>query len=413
MRTMTPLTLLLLTGCPKPPTPVKVDPAKVVALSLVTPDGRMTFCPHGEGVQIAAQATLDDGKIVQTRAAGEGVAGRLEVSAFEWTTSWGQVDADARLALPYDPIGAIDREVTISARLVDRPDLVAQVTLAPQFGCGGLAGGYGIGGSTGSWGDGGQNGQPGQAGQEGDDERDGQDGDDGGHGGDAGDAGDGSDGGPGPYVEAMLTQVETERHGPLVALAIPQTGELYLIDPDGEPFWIVAIGGRGGDGGSGGAGGRGGDGGKGGDGGDGVHQDDGTTSQGGDGGRGGSGGDGGNGGNGGRGGEGGDGGELRVIVDPRWPELGERVGLSTSAGEGGSGGNAGYGGSGGNAGSGGYGGSGGGSTGSSGSSGNSGTEGSGGPGGRAGRDGAPPRVQVGDVTAAFRALETAGIWTAK
>ncbi len=404
------VTAFSFTGCPRPPKPVRVDPAKVTALSLLTRSGQLTYCPHGDAPQIAAQATLDDGKIVQTRAAGEGVSGRLEVAAFEWTTTWGQIDDDARLRLPYDPIGAIDRDVKISARLVDRPDLVAELTLAPDYGCGGTAGGYGSTGYTGEQGAYGYNGDAGAAGQRGDDERDGDDGGDGGNGTDGGDAGDGGDGGPGPEIEAMLTMVDTERHGPLVAIAIPATGELYLHDPDGEPFWVVAMGGSGGSGGQGGTGGAGGQGGKGGDGGDGVHQEDGSTSQGGNGGRGGNGGDGGNGGQGGRGGDGGEGGILRVIVDARWPELAERIGMSTAAGDGGAGGYGGYGGSAGSPGSGGYGGSGGGSTGPAGNSGQSGVQGASGPGGRAGRDGAGADVRVGDVSGVFKELEAAGIW---
>jgi hypothetical protein len=354
---------------------------------------------------IGAQVTMDDGKVVESWTPGTGVGGRLEVRAFEWTTSWGMVDAEARLQLPYDPIAALDRDVTVSARLVDRPDLVASITLAPTFGCGGVAGGVGDSGSSGwsgSSGSSGSSGPTGASGSDGDEDDDPTDGGDGGHGDHGGDGGHGSDagdGGPGPDVEAAITRIESPRHGPLIAVVIGQGR--YLIDPDGQPFAIVAEGGPGGSGGAGGSGGTGGSGGAGGDGGDGREREDGSTPNGGRGGYGGDGGDGGNGGDGARGGDGGDGGTLRVLVDARWPELASYLALSTAAGSGGYGGSAGSAGYGGSAGRGGYGGSPNGTDGTAGRDGQAGSDGRSGANGRPGRDGPPAEIIETDVGAYF------------
>src|SRR5687768_12908400 len=104
-----PLGVTVLTGCPKPPQPVRVDPSQVVSMVLLTGDGKTTYCPHGRAPQVGARVTMTDGKSYDTATAGSGIGGRLEISAFEWSTTWGAVDEQAQLRLPYDPIEAIDR----------------------------------------------------------------------------------------------------------------------------------------------------------------------------------------------------------------------------------------------------------------------------------------------------------------
>ncbi len=374
-----------LVACPRPPTPARVDPSKVTQLAVHTGGGVTEYCPHGAAVQLGASVTLVDGKVIETWAPGASVEGRLELDKLEWTTSWGVVDAEGRLRLPDDPIGALDRDVTVQARLVDRPDLVAQLTLAPTFGCGGTIGDVGVAGVSGSWG---PHGEPGRDGEDGDDDDapgDGGDGSDGGAG------GDGGDGGPGPVIEAAVTRLDTERHGALLAVRVVTGGAtgLYLVDPDGAPFSIVALGGAGG---SGGAGGNGGNGGAGGD----------DSSK--DGQRAGNGGRAGDGGRGGRGGDGGDGGEIVLYVDARYPELGRAIGLSTAGGAAGAGGYGGYGGQPGRAGTS--------SNGDPGTAGTAGAQGPDGPDGHLGRDGQPPRVTASDDLARwFTPLVDAGIWT--
>jgi hypothetical protein len=411
--------LPLLVGCPKPPRPAKVDPASVVAITLHTGSGQTSYCPHGGPPHLGARVATTDGKVLETWMPGAGIGGRLEVGAFEWTTSWGGIDGAARLTVPYDPIAALDRDVTVSVRLVDRPDLVATMTLAPSFGCGGVVGDAGAAGASG-WrgadGHAGRDGSPGSAGRDSSEDRDPTDGTDGGDGGDGGHGGDGTDGGdggPGPVVEVAVTQIEHDRHGTLIAVAVvTRSGtSWFLVDPEGARFAAVAEGGAGGSGGSGGAGGRGGHGGAGGDGGDGLRRNDGTTPPGGDGGRGGDGGNGGGGGDGGRGGNGGDGGELHVVVDARWPHLAQAIGLSTRGGAAGYGGSAGSSGGSGDGGRGGYAGSNGGSSGTAGTGGQAGRSGRSGPDGRAGRDGRPPQVRTGDVSAYFPELVEAGLWS--
>jgi hypothetical protein len=411
--------LVALAGCPKPPRPARIDPSQAVHMELLTGGGSTRFCPHGDAPQIGARVTMVDGKVYESWIPGQSIQGRLEIKAFEWTTTWGQVDADAKLQLPYDPIGALDRDVTISARLVDRPDLVAEITLAPDYGCGGWAGQTGQGGAGGAGGYSGSSGASGMSGTDGSDAdqssgaTDGGDGSDGANGSDGTPGGDAGDGGPGPEVEVALTKVTTPRHGDLVAVAVTAGGQrwFYLIDPKGSEFAIVALGGAGGSGGAGGDGGAGGAGGGGGDGGDGITRDDGSSASGGYGGNGGTGGNGGYGSDGGRGGDGGEGGYLTVFVDPRYPEIADWVTLSTRGGSGGMGGRGGYAGSGGSGGYAGTAGSNGGSSGTSGAAGTAGSGGRDGQSGRDGRDGPPPQIQAVDVEAYFPELIAAKLWS--
>src|SRR5689334_22523468 len=95
--------VLSLTACPKPPRPARIDPSKAVAMELLTGGGVTRYCPHGDPPQIGARVTMVDGKQYESWIPGESIQGRLEVTAFEWTTTWGAVDAEAKLRLPYDP----------------------------------------------------------------------------------------------------------------------------------------------------------------------------------------------------------------------------------------------------------------------------------------------------------------------
>ncbi|MCA9673944.1 MAG: hypothetical protein KC464_02800, partial [Myxococcales bacterium] len=211
-------------GCPRPPQPAHVDPSQVTQLEIHAAGGATRYCPQGDALQLGGTVTTSDGKVIESWAPGASIEGRLPMTSFEWTTSWGSVDGDGRLRLPRDPIAALDRDVTIQARLVDRPDLVAELTVAPSYACGGTVGDSGVSGDSGWYG---QDGARGQDGQSGTDDRaptDGQDGGDGGGGGDAG------DGGPGPSIDVALTRIETPRHGTLVAVRV--------VTASGDGFYL-------------------------------------------------------------------------------------------------------------------------------------------------------------------------------
>jgi len=138
-------------------------------------------------------------------------------------------------------------------------------------------------------------------------------------GGAGGAAGPGGGGGPGPRVVAHVTIVRTPKHERVGLLQVSgDVDQLTLFDLATG----ITVSARGGDGGQGG---RGGDGGQGAD----------------------PAGAGGPGGPGGVGGPGGDGGEAVIIIDDRYPELGQIVGVDVSGGAPGNGGDGGYGGDGG------------------------------------------------------------------
>jgi hypothetical protein len=296
--------LVLLTACGGAPPPAgTVDRSQITAMTLVTESGQATYCPHGTPPHLIARLTTASGGELESGAPGER---GIPEDAFTWTASWGSIDR-GRLRLPYDPTGALERDVTVEAVLTDRPDLEATLVLAPDFGCGGVVGGVGDRGRDGERG---QNGPPGFASTPEERGTDGEPGDDGEPG------GRGDNGAP---IEVAITKIESPRHGMLIAVVVmprPEAQTMYLVDPDGAPFVISAGGGEGGHGG------RGGDGGK-------RSQEFRTI--------------GGAGGAGGRGGDGGNGSSMKVYVDPRWPELAGMVQLSTKGGAGGPGGEGGKG----------------------------------------------------------------------
>lgn len=136
-------------------------------------------------------------------------------------------------------------------------------------------------------------------------------------GGTGGMGGPGSTGGPGPDVIAVITIVQTPLYERVGLVHISPTEELTLFDLD-TGLTVTA---RGGQGGSGGSGGRGGEG---------------LKPQG----------SGGPGGVGGPGGPGGPGGRVLLVLDERYPELADVVGIDISGGRPGSRGIGGMGGSG-------------------------------------------------------------------
>jgi hypothetical protein len=386
----------MLAACGAAPSlrPATLDPKTAASIQVGVVGGAARFCPGGAAVQLDVAVATTDGRVLDSWSSGEGRAGRLPFSTFEWTTSWGAVDGDGFVRLPDDPLAAIGRTVAIEVRVAERPDLRGQVTLTPDFGCGGSVGGSGIAGTSGF---GGSSGAPGAGGRA----------DDGSHGAETGQRGGpgdhgshGGDGGPGPAVVAWLGYVETggERLAILRARVHGQV-QTAVFDPAGEPWAVVAFGGQGG------SGGRGGDGGPGGTGGAGRAPTSGSSgsgsgsSEGDPGSDGGDGGDGGQGGDGGDGGDGGPGGGLELTYDAAFPELATLVVTDTRGGAAGDGGYPGGGGQGGSGGTGAR-------------RGRDGQPGAAGRSGSDGREGAPgtaPVVRAGDIRAAFSDLAERGL----
>jgi hypothetical protein len=370
----------LVAACVNPyvPKPATLEPARATAVDLIMVGGARTYCPHGDPLQVKAVVTLDDGSRLETWSSGTSRDGKLPFTELELSSSYGVVDDQGRLQVPADPFAAIDTEVTVTARLVQRPDLVAEVSVAPSFACGGVVA---VAGDRGVSGRSGVDGRAGRTGQSGNSDRAATDGEHGGHG---QDGGDGGHAGPGPELEVALGYVDSERHGRLVLVRVGRA--YFLVDPEGQPFAVAARGGSGGSGGSGGRGGAGGAGGSnnvvgGGDGGDG--------------------GDGGAGGNGGNGGDGGEGGRITVYVDAAHPELRELIRFDTGGGYAGGAGSGGYGGSPGAGGSS--------ADGQRGQTGRSGVSGQSGVAGRAGRDGPPPSFEAVPAARLFAEERRRGI----
>jgi hypothetical protein len=368
------------------PKPAKLEVDKVTAIDLITVGGASSFCPNGGAVQFKVVATLEGGKKLTTPERGESIEGKLEFSAFEWSTDIGAVGESGVLRLPGDPFAVVDRTVKVTARVAGKPKISSEVELTPRFDCGGMAGFSGQSGESGRSGAAGRQGRRGESGNSSKQATDGEGGQDG------QDASDGGNGGPGPDIEVALALVKTQMHGELVLVRVTPMGAAspaayWLIDPQGEPFTVTATGGSGGHGGSGGSGGSGGFGGS-------------NNIQGG--GDGGNGGDGGDGGRGANGGDGGDGGSILVRYDRKRPELRGLVRYSTAGGPGGSPGGGGYGGTAGPGGSS--------ASGQRGTNGRQGVSGQGGQsGGRDGRSGPAARMKADKVQSLFAGEIEAGI----
>ena len=367
-----PIVALLLCSClPRGPALARLDAKKASAVDLIMVGGVRSFCVHGQPAQVKAVVTLEDGKKIETWSQGQSRDGKLGFDAFEWSASYGMVDDSGRLRIANDPFAVMERQVEITVRVADRPELTSSATLAPTFDCGAVANVCGDSGRMGRAGGPGRMGRPGQSG---DSSRQATNGE---HGGNGQDGGDGGPGGAGPVVEIAVGLVESTAQGRLLVVKVG--GRYFLADPEaGQRIMVVASGGAGGSGGSGGSGGAGGSGGS-------------NNIQ--DAGDGGHGGDGGDGGRGGNGGDGGDGGAITVYYDARFPELKEILALSTAGGSGGMGGFAG------SAGGPGPGGSS--ASGTRGSSGRTGLAGESGGSGRAGRAGSAPQFVAARVTDLF------------
>jgi hypothetical protein len=381
---------------PVGPRPARLDASKATAIEVSTVGGVRAFCPGGDSPQLEVAVSTTDGKRLDTWSQGEGRDGKLPFNVFEYTTSWGQVDGDGFVRLPDDSIAAIGRTVTVEVRVAERPDLVGQVALTPDFGCGGNLGARGTGGSSGYGGDHGHEGRAGAAGS-----RD-HHGGDGERGGGGGPGDDGGPGGPGPRVEAALAMVDAPTGQRFAVLRTWANGgtSTVVFDPAGERWGVLALGGSGGNGGSGGGGGRGGTGGHGWRPSSSSSDADAQPERGTDGGNGG---DGGPGGDGGQGGDGGTGGSVELIYDARFPELADRVYLDTRGGGGGSAGWAGRGSSGGSGGDGER----------RGRDGRSGHDGRTGTAGRDGGPGARPVATPGDIGTLFADLADRGLTLAR
>ncbi len=350
--------LLAAGGCfPQTPHLARLDAKKATAVDLILVGGSSSFCFYGRPAQMKAVVTLEDGKKVETWSSGTSREGKLGFDAFEWSSTYGVIDGQGLLRVPADPFAILEREIEVTVRVADRPELTSSVSVSPTFDCGAVLDMCGANGESGRSG---SPGRAGRGGQSGDSSRQATDGENGGNG---QDGGNGGPGGPGPRVEAVAGLVDSPRQGRLVLVRV---GNHYaLTDPRaGKPIVVVASGGAGGSGGRGGNGGNGGFGGS-------------NNIEGG--GDGGNGGDGGDGGRGGAGGDGGDGGSIVLYYDRNHPELADLVALSTEGGPGGSGGFGGYGGSPGPGGSS--------ASGTKGTGGRSGVSGESGPSGRPGRAG--------------------------
>lgn len=146
--------LLLLTACGGAPPSSGSDRSQITAMTLEPQSGSATYCPHGTAPRLIARLTTRSGGVLESGAPGER---GIPNDAFTWTSTWGSVD-NGILHTPYDPAGALDRDVTVEAVLTERPEIAAELVLAPDFGCGGIVGGVGDRGADGERG---QNGPPG------------------------------------------------------------------------------------------------------------------------------------------------------------------------------------------------------------------------------------------------------------
>lgn len=331
---------------------VDMEKVDVDAIALELPGTPTTWCPGQSGsFTVVAQGTeRRGGKAVTLRTAPEGTTGsalrgKMDLVEFAMAARGGTVERGVFTASG-DPFAAL-LGYDLRATYRNETDETTVVHLDPVYGC---IRGAGSSGLAGEWGEGGYAGSDaGQAGSAG---------------------GPGGNGGPGPRIVAYATLVRTPKYDRMGLLRIEgDVEQLTLFDP-AEGITVIASGGVGGTGGSGGDGAQGAD----------------PQGQGGPGGP------------GGDGGNGGDGGEVVLVVDDRYPDLAQHIGIDVAGG------------SPGDAGSGGYGGAGGPAPERACDSCEDpppGPEGAAGPSGRPGSQGGRPgrsEVRVGDVTAAFASL---------
>lgn len=331
---------------------VDMEKVDVDAIALELEGAPTTWCPGQSGAfTVVAQGhERRGGKAVTLRTAPEGTSGaalrgKMDLVEFSMAARGGTVERGVFTA-DGDPFAAL-LGYDVRATYRNETDETTELHLDPVYGCIRGAGSSGPSGASGEGGYGGSD--AGQAGAAG---------------------GPGGNGGPGPRIVAYATIVRTPKYDRMGLLRIEgDVDQLTLFDP-AEGITVVAAGGVGGTGGNGGDGAQGAD----------------PQGQGGPGGP------------GGDGGNGGDGGEVVLVVDDRYPELAQRIGIDVSGGPPG------------DAGAGGYGGAGGPAPERACDSCEEpppGPEGAAGPSGRPGAYGGRPgrsQVRSGDVTAAFASL---------
>ncbi|MEM9695051.1 MAG: hypothetical protein AAGA56_21090 [Myxococcota bacterium] len=356
---------------------VDLEGAQIEEMSVDIRKERKTICPR-ERVQLAVflKAKLkgeDEVKQFETWAGEASHNDKLEFRDFTFLPNVGRVDDEGWYYPPENIVTTIGRPMEITTVYRPMPDkFTMAMDYKPDYRCVSKSGRTGQAGRAG---------QPGADGAKGESGRDGDAntaGAPGGAGAPGTDGTPGEPGLPGPQLEVYVTMASTAYYERLVAVKVRGDAEDFALFPPEQEFVIVA---RGGDGGPGGRGGRGGAGGRGGDGSPG-----------------GNGGNGAHGGNGAPGGMGGAGGQVRLVLDPNYPELARKVKVDVAGGRGGGGGMAGEGGTHG------WGGGSRGKNARSGTSGSSGKRGSYGSNGLHGADGRVQRAE-GNVASEFDDIE--------
>ncbi len=276
---------------------VDLEKYSIKHLSLATEPAKSSLCPGAEiFVHLKAEALELKGSKTVTletaalNASAEDSRGKMDPTEFVMAARGGSITDGVFASNPEIFATLLGFDIRATYRLDTSKEVVQHFT--PDYSCfrvAGLPGPEGNSGSSGS-----QGSSSGGAGSMG---------------------GPGGAGGPGPEVIAVVTIVQTPLYERVGLVHISPTDKLTLFDLD-TGLTVTARGGRGGRGGHGGRGGEG------------------SKPQG----------SGGPGGSGGIGASGGPGGRLLLVLDERYPELADIVGIDVA---GGSPGNAGMGGSGG------------------------------------------------------------------
>jgi len=270
---------------------VNMEDYSVKKISLSTEPSTDSLCP-GSTLQVRVLAEAVELKTstsvpLETAANGASAAesrGKMDPIEFAMAARGGTITDGVFTANP-EPFATLlgfDIKATYG---LDTSKTVVQY-FAPDYSCFKLVGLRGPSGNSGSWGAQGSS-----------------------NGGAGGMGGPGGPGSPGPDVIAVATIVQTPLYDRVGLIKVSPTEELTLFDLD-SGITVLAQGGQGGPGGTGGRGGEG-------------PQPEGT---------------GGPGGPGGVGGPGGGGGRVLLILDERYPELADVIGIDVSGGASGSGG---------------------------------------------------------------------------
>lgn len=176
----------------------KLEVDKIQSVAVTLDDAGQRFCAYAPA-PLRAVVTYKDGGQARSRTPADDERGHLRVSEFAWATTHGTVSSLAVLALPHDPLAWFDAAITVSARVIARPELGGEAVVHPRFDCGGTVELRGADGARG------------------------------------GEAEDGGPGAPGPDVEVALAYVETERSGRLVLVRVRRD------DAPPEHFLVLRI----------------------------------------------------------------------------------------------------------------------------------------------------------------------------